>query len=324
MPMLKPLVLLCCGLSLLSLAQGPGRPDFSSVDVTRDISYAENDNPRQKLDLYLPKERKPDQKLPVLVFIHGGGWRAGDKASGAGNLMRFVGSGKYAGVSVGYRLTNEAQWPAQIHDCKAAIRWIRGNAEKHGLNAHKIAVWGTSAGGHLVSMLGTSGDVKELEGDIGSFDDKSSAVTAVVNFFGPENLQTMVTQKSTMDRTTADYPEALLIGGRVQDKPEAAQQASPVTHISRGDAAFLTAHGTEDPLVPFAQATELHEKLKLAGVPSVLISMDGGGHGFASRELDEVVGRFLDLHLLGKPAELKDATLKPLPGGRPKGKGRRP
>lgn len=306
-------------------AQGPARPNFDSVDVTRDIPYADNDNPRQRLDLYLPKSRSADAALPVLVFIHGGGWRAGDKSSGAGNLMRFMADGKYAGVSVGYRLTDEAQWPAQIHDCKAAIRWIRGNAKKHGLNADKIVVWGTSAGGHLVSMLGTSGDVDALEGELGSHDEQSSAVTAVVNFFGPENFETMVRQKSSIDRNTSgNYPEALLLGGRVQDKVDTAKEASPVTHINKGDASFLTAHGTEDALVPFAQATELHEKLKQAGVPSILVTMDGGGHGFASRELDGMISRFLDHHLLGKTAELTDATLKPLPMPQRKGKGKRP
>jgi len=306
------------------VAQGPARPNFDKVDVTRDIPYADNDNPRQRLDLYLPKQRKAGETLPVLVFIHGGGWRAGDKSSGAGNLMRFMTDGKFAGVSVGYRLTNEAQWPAQIHDCKAAIRWIRGNAEKHGLNAEKIVVWGTSAGGHLVSMLGTSGDVESLEGDIGSFDDESSAVTAVVNFFGPENFETMVRQKSDIDRTTGNYPEALLLGGRVQDRSDVAKDASPVTHISKGDASFLTAHGTQDPLVPFAQAAELHEKLKQAGVPSVLVTMDGAGHGFASKELDDIILRFLNHHLLGIKAELSGATLKPLPMPQRKGKGKRP
>jgi acetyl esterase/lipase len=299
-------------------AQRPQPPNLDSVDVTRDIPYADNDNPRQRLDLYLPKSRSSEERLPVLVFIHGGGWRAGDKAAGAGNLMRFMGSGKYAGVSVGYRLTNEAQWPAQLHDCKAAIRWLRGNAEKHGLNADRIVVWGTSAGGHLVSMLGTSGDVEKLEGDLGSFDEESSAVTAVVNFFGPENFVTMVNQPSTINRETADYPEALLLGGRVQDRPEVAQEASPVTHISAGDAAFLTAHGTEDPLVPFAQATELHQKLQQAKVPSILVTMDGGGHGFMSPELDEIIARFLAKHLLGEEAELTDVQIKTTP--RPKRK----
>ncbi len=322
--MLKTLTLTLLLTATALFAQGPTRPILEGVDVTRDIPYADNDNPRQRLDLYLPKTRTEGSILPVIVFIHGGGWRAGDKSSGAGNLMRFIPSGKFAGVSVGYRLTNEAQWPAQIHDCKAAIRWIRGNADKYGLNADKIAVWGTSAGGHLVSMLGTSGDVKELEGDLGSHDDKSSTVTAVINFFGPENFETMIRQKSDIDRTTANYPEALLLGGRVQDRPQVARQASPVTHISPGDAAFLTAHGTEDPLVPFSQATELHEKLKQSGVPSILITMDGGGHGFASRELDETIARFLNHHLLGNKSEFQDATLKPLPMPARKGKAKRP
>lgn len=323
--MLKTLTFSLLLITVSLFAQGPARPNFDKVDVTRDISYADNDNPRQRLDLYLPKQRTAGEKLPVLVFIHGGGWRAGDKSSGAGNLMRFMTDGKFAGVSVGYRLTDEAQWPAQIHDCKAAIRWIRGNAEKHGLYADKIVVWGTSAGGHLVSMLGTAGDVESLEGNIGSFDDESSAVTAVVNFFGPDNFETMVRQKSTIDRSSdSSYPEALLLGGRVQDRPEVAKEASPVTHISKGDAAFLTAHGTEDALVPFAQGTELHEKLKQAGVPSVLVTMDGGGHGFASRELDELISRFLNHHLLGIQSEFSDVMLKPLPMPQRKGKAKRP
>ena len=292
-------------LSIGCLAQ----PSNFAVNVERDIAYAGTDNPRQKLDLYLPKEKSG--KLPVVVFIHGGGWKAGDKSSAAPKLLQLVNTGKFAGVSVAYRLTNEAQWPAQIHDCKAAIRWVRGNAEKYGFDAEKIAAWGTSAGGHLVSFLGTSGDVKELEGDLGDHDKQSSAVTCVVNFFGPENFLSMVNQESTVNRTTPGYPEALLLGGRVQEKQDAAKEASPVTHISKGDAAFLTAHGTEDPLVPFAQATELHERLKAAEVSSVLVTMKDGGHGFVSPELDTMIQKFLDLHLRGQAAELADATLTP-------------
>ncbi len=283
----------------------------ANVSVQRDLPYAETDNPRQKLDLFLPKQTAGQGKLPVIVFVHGGGWKSGDKGGGARVVGSYVESGKYAGVSVGYRLTNEAQWPAQIHDCKAAIRWVRGNADKYGLDASKIAVWGTSAGGHLVSMLGTSGNAPELEGDEGGFDKESSAVTCVVNFFGPQDFETMVTQPSTINRTVAGYPEALLLGGRVQDRPEAARGASPVTYIDSRDAAFLTAHGTKDPLVPFAQATELHEKLKAAGVRSLLLTMDGSGHGFASAELDATVMKFLAMHLRGEKAELTDATIIP-------------
>lgn len=285
----------------------PQLPD--TIEVKRNIAYAGTDNPRQKLDLYLPKKRATDKPLPVVVFIHGGGWRAGDKSSGAGNVSRFVASGDYAGVSVGYRLTNEAQWPAQIHDCKAAIRWIRGNAKELNLDPDKIAVWGSSAGGHLVSMLGTSGDVKELEGTLGSFTTNSSRVTCVVNYYGPEDFVTMVNKPSTIDRTTKDYPEALLLGGRVQDVPEKAKAASPITYVSADDPPFLTAHGTKDPLVPYDQALELDTAMKKAGVSHLLIEMTNGGHGFRSEELDQRVKQFLDLHLRGVKSDISAAPI---------------
>ncbi len=272
--------------------------DLLGIEVLRDLPYAETENPRQRLDVYLPKARKSEAPLQIIVFIHGGGWEAGDKSSGLGNLLRFVKSGDYAGISIGYRLTNEAQWPAQIHDCKAAIRWIKAHAKERGLDPAKIAVWGISAGGHLVSMLGTSGDVKELEGTLGKHLDQDSKVTCVVNYCGPEDFLTFVRQPSTIDRTKgSDYPEAKLLGGPVQERKAVAKEASPVTHISKGDAPFFTAHGTKDPLVPFAQAEELHAALQKAGVPSLLQEMTNGGHGFQSPVLDERVKQFLDLHL---------------------------
>ncbi|MBL9132479.1 MAG: alpha/beta hydrolase fold domain-containing protein [Verrucomicrobiaceae bacterium] len=286
-------------------APGPAKRALpENVEARLDIAYADTENPRQRLDLYLPRTRTSEKPLPVVVFIHGGGWKGGDKSGGIGNVGRFVSGGHYAGVSVGYRLTNEARWPAQIHDCKAAIRWIKAHAKELGLDASKIAVWGSSAGGHLVSFLGTSGDVKELEGTLGKHTDQDSKVGCVINFFGPENFITMVTQESTVDRTTADYPEALLLGGRVQDKADVAREASPVTHVSAGDAPFLTAHGTKDPLVPYAQAVELDAALKKAGVESLLIEMTNGGHGFRSAELDTRIEKFLDKHLRGIAAEI--------------------
>jgi acetyl esterase/lipase len=288
---------------------GPGLVP-EGTEVLRDLAYADTDNPRQKLDLYLPKARKPDAPLPIIVFIHGGGWQGGDKSSGLGNLARFVQSGDYAGISIGYRLTNEAQWPAQIHDCKAAIRWIKAHAKEHGLDAGKIAVWGTSAGGHLVSMLGTSGDVKELEGTLGKNLDQDSKVTCVLNYFGPEDFLTMVKQPSTIDRTKgSDFPEAKLLGGPVSEREAIAKEASPVTHISKGDAPFFTAHGTKDLLVPYAQAEELHAALQKAGVPSLLQEMTNGGHGFKSPVLDERVKQFIDLHLRGIKSELQTTPI---------------
>lgn len=304
------------GKSAPSTGKGKGAlPLPDTVTAKRDLAYAGSDNPRQRLDLYLPRD-PASAKLPLIVFIHGGGWRAGDKAGGQGNLMRFVTTGLYAGASVGYRLTDEAQWPSQIHDCKAAIRWLRANAKEHGFDPDKIAVWGTSAGGHLVSMLGTSGGVKELEGALGSHTDTSSRVTCVVNYFGPEDFQTMVTQESTIDRTTKDYPEALLLGGRVQDVPEKAKQASPITWVSSDDPPILTAHGTKDPLVPFAQAQELDAAMKKAGAKHLLIEMTGAGHGFGSQELDQRVRQFLDLHLRGVEGEISAAPISQAPAAR--------
>lgn len=289
----------------------PGqRPLPAGVEAKLDLAYAESDNPRQKLDLYLPKLRKTEKPLPVIVFIHGGGWRGGDKGSGIGNVGRFVASGEYAGVSVAYRLTNEAQWPAQIHDCKAAIRWVKAHASEYGLDASKIGVWGTSAGGHLVSMLGTSGDVKELEGSLGKHLDQDSKVTCVVNFFGPENFLTMVRQPSTIDRTKGkDYPEALLLGGPVPEREAIAKEASPVTHVTAGDSAFFTAHGTKDPLVPFAQGEEIHAALTKAGVPSILQEMTNGGHGFRSEVLDQRILQFFDLHLRGIESKIETTPI---------------
>jgi acetyl esterase/lipase len=151
------------------------------VSLRRNVAYADSDNPRQALHLLLPKHHKANKPLPVIVFIQGGGWRSGDKESGLGRLMPCVASGQFAGVAIGYRLSDEAQWPARIHDCKAAIRWLRGNATEFGIDPDRIGVWGTSAGGHLVAMLGVNGDVNgdvnggNIEGTLGHHLKHSSA-----------------------------------------------------------------------------------------------------------------------------------------------------
>lgn len=137
------------------------------MEAKLDLAYAGTENLRQRLDLFLPKNRDAGKKLPVLVFIDGGAWQAGSKEDGRGQVMRFVAEGKCAGVSIGYRLSQEAKWPAQIHDCKAAIRWIKAHGEEHGMDGERIVVWGASAGGHLVAVLGTSAGVAEMDGKLG-------------------------------------------------------------------------------------------------------------------------------------------------------------
>lgn len=289
------------------------RNDNWDFTITRDIPYAGNDNPRQALDLFLPKKAKTEKPLPVIAFIHGGAWRAGNKSFGLKRLTPFVETGQYAGVSIAYRLTGEAIWPAQIHDCKAAIRWIHANAKQHNLDPNNIAVWGTSAGGHLVAMLGTSGDVEALEGEIGKHLDQSSRVDCVVNFFGPSELLTMADHPSTMDHNAPDSPESILVGGTLQDTKKQARSASPITHITKDDAPTLNVHGTADKLVPYPQSVDFHNKLLATDVSSNLITIDGGGHGSfgkAAAEVNRLVSEFLSRHLLGdKKAKIKDQHL---------------
>jgi acetyl esterase/lipase len=277
------------------------RAQLDAIDARRDLPYAGTDNPRQQLDLYLPKKRADEKPLPVIVFIHGGGWQKGDKAGGFRSVASFVQSGRYAGVSVGYRLSGEAKWPAQVHDCKAAIRWIRAHAQEYHLDPEHIGVWGASAGGHLVSLLGTSGGVKELEGELGAHTTESSRVTCVVNFFGPENFMTMLPPQA---HANAFGAIGALFGGSLSEKKSDAIAASPVTHISADDPPIFTAHGTKDPLVPFAQAQEFDTALKKASVPHLLMEMTGAGHGFRSAELDTRIAQFFDLHLRGVKAEI--------------------
>jgi acetyl esterase/lipase len=279
-----------------------------SITFELDIPYADTGNPRHRLDVYLPKDRKID-KLPVIVFFHGGGWMQGDKADGAGRLMPFVRKGEYAGVSAGYRLSGEAQWPAQIYDCKAAIRWVRANATRYGLDADRIGVWGRSAGAHLVLMLGVTGDVPELEGDIGPNERMSSKVAAVANFFGVTEMLAIIGQPSNIDRTRADAPEAKLIGGALRENPDKAKAASPINYITSNDPPVLTVHGTEDRSVPYDQAVRFDAALRKAAVPSYFVTVKGAGHGDFDTAADDRVNAFFDKFLRGQDVEISTATI---------------
>ncbi len=276
-----------------------------------DIPYADSDNPRQRLDLYLPTKPVGDGPLPIVVWIHGGAWRAGDKKGGLRNVAGLVASGKFAGASVGYRLTGETIWPTQVHDCKAAIRWIRANAAKHNIDPQRVGVWGSSAGGHLVAMLGTSGGVAQLEGDLGPHTDTAGDVQCVVDYFGPSDLASMGQYPSNMDHDAANSPESILVGGPVQETKDTARAASPVTYVTANDPPFLIVHGDNDMTVPYNQSVRLHAALKAAGTDTTFITVTGGGHGrFQSSELLRRVRRFFDKHLHGQDAEVPDTPIK--------------
>jgi acetyl esterase/lipase len=234
----------------------------NQVELRLDQSYADNDNPKQKVDLYLPGKRNSSKPLPVVAFIHGGGWVNGDRLGYAAAAIQLARTGDYAAVTVGYRLTKEAHWPEQIYDCKAAIRWIRGHAQELNLDADRIAVWGSSAGGHLSSLLGTSGGVKALEGRIGPFTSLSSRVAGVVNLCGPEDFTKALMFDKTGNPIIQDDAVIGLLGGNYEEQHDAAVAASPLTYVSADDPPFITFHGTTDQRVAFLHAEAIHAALK--------------------------------------------------------------
>ena len=275
--------------------RGPRLP--SGATEIRDLAYAQ-DSAAQKLDLYLPA--KADGKLPLVVWIHGGGWSAGDKRGGPWTPLLEKG---YAVASINYRLTGEAIFPAQIHDCKAAVRFLRANAAKYKLDPDHIGVWGSSAGGHLVALMGTSGGVDALEGKVGGNLDQSSRVQAVCDWFGPTDLVRMQEQAipgAKMDHNAPNSPESRLIGGPIQGNKEKAAKANPIEYVDKNDPPFLIMHGDKDPLVAPGQSELLRDALKKADVPVELHVVPNAGHGFGGQELTDKVVAFFDKHL--KPA----------------------
>ena len=278
---------------------------IEKVELERDVVYGKAGDRELKLDIVRPR-RPDDEPLPVIVFIHGGAWRGGDKTHGLPHVAPFAATGKYVGVSVGYRLSGEAPWPAQIHDCKAAIRWLRANAKKLNIDPERIGVWGVSAGGHLVSLLGTSGGVDALEGDCGS-PGESSRVACVVNFCGPTDFTVIL---RVMPEGEAVSAVTQLLGGSLAERREEARAASPVTWVSKDDPPFLTVHGTRDNIVPIRQAEILHEALTKAGVDTTFVRIEGGGHGIGGREVAERVGAFFEKHLRGADAEVSGEPIR--------------
>jgi acetyl esterase/lipase len=297
--------LLVLAVAALSAAQEKGQakagqaktpPIPEGTNVLRDIAYVPGGHERQKLDLYLPAAGKD---WPLIVWVHGGAWRGGDK--GGCPALRFLRDG-YAVASVNYRLSQHAPFPAQIEDCKAAIRWLRANATRHGYDAARIGVWGSSAGGHLVALLGTAGDVTAW--DAGPHPGASSRVQAVVDFFGPSDLARMGAQSgpdSKLDHDAPTSPESRLIGGPIRENRAKADAASPVTYVSRDDPPFLICHGDKDPTVPIGQSEVLHAALQKAGVDSTYHVVAGAGHGFGNNpEVNRRVAEFFARHLKGK------------------------
>jgi len=281
-----------------------------TVEVRFDQPYAGTDNPRQQLDIFLPRKRATDALLPVIVLIHGGGWSSGDRRGFMGNAIEIAKTGRYVAVSAGYRLSGEAKWPAQIHDCKAAIRWIRSHARELGVDPDRIGVTGGSAGGHLALLLGTSGNVPTLDGSLGDCTDQSCRVTCVVNYCGPSDLHSPLFVGEEAKKP--DPAVVGLIGGPPADLSDRTREASPVTYVSKDSPPVLTVHGTKDLRVDFKQAEIIDAALKKAGATSLLVPVVGAGHGIPSPpELKARVMQFWDRYLRDVPGEISTAPIEP-------------
>ncbi|MBX7103496.1 MAG: alpha/beta hydrolase [Gemmataceae bacterium] len=268
-------------------AQDKARPRATTpgVKIVRDLAYGPHD--RQKLDLYLPENAKDP---PLVVWIHGGGWQGGSK-EGAGPAKPLVEKG-YAVAAINYRLTNAAPFPAQIHDCKGAVRYLKLNAGKYGYDPNRVGVFGASAGGHLVALLGLTADKKELDGDLNP--GPSCAVNAVVDWFGPTDFCNWGGTGKFPPSNTANGAVDRLLGGPIAEKKEIAKAASPITYTRRDGAPILLVHGDKDGLVPLQQSQLLHDDLKKWGADSTLHVVEGGGHGagFQTPEVAELTVKF--------------------------------
>jgi acetyl esterase/lipase len=265
--------------------------------ITRDLEYARAGDTSLKLDLYVPTNVTSP---PVIVWVHGGAWRSGSKDKPS--ILPLTEKG-FAVASVEYRLSPVAQFPAQIHDIKAAIRYLRGTAKDHGISANKIAISGGSAGGHLAALVGVTNGHKVLEGDLGQHQGQSSDVQAIVVFYGASNLATILAQ-STPHGVNMRVPALeLLLGGQPDSKPDLARLASPVFHVDQSDPPLLWYHGDQDPQMPVNQALEMLGAYKKLNLPVTFEPVHGGGHGgklFFTPEQFQHVAEFLESTLKKK------------------------
>jgi acetyl esterase/lipase len=250
------------------------------IRVDRDLVYGKGGETDLKLDLAMPKEGKGP--FPAIVCVHGGGWKAGNRQQLEKTIEGMAARG-YVAVTVSYRFSPGARFPAQIEDCKAAVRWLRANAAKYQVNPERIGAVGFSAGGHLVCLLGTTDKNDGLEGQGGN-PEQSSRVQAVVSFFGPT------------DFTTKTWNEAVekeflipLFGTTFEENPAIYKKASSITYVTKDDPPFLFFHGTEDRLVGIRHSQLLADKLQEVGVKAKVVVMEGAGHGWQGEKLRQSI-----------------------------------
>jgi acetyl esterase/lipase len=281
-------------LVLAGVAPPSRAADEPKVKEERDIVYTKAGSTELKLDVAAPEQG--DGPFPAMLVIHGGAWRAGNKAD-VGRVLRDFAARGYVAVSPQYRFCPKEVFPAQVHDVKAAVRWVKAHAKERRIDPEHIGAIGFSAGGHLALMLGVTGPADGLEGDV-SAGAPDSRIQAVVNYFGPSDL------------AARDIPEVSLplvrdfLGATAADRPDLAAKASPRSYVTKDDPPILTFQGTKDPLVPHTQAIELADAMTAAGVGGRVELMVGAAHGWGGAELDYTLAEtfaFFDRYLKAAP-----------------------
>jgi acetyl esterase/lipase len=276
--------------ALLLVGWLAGFAPVSAQEVERDIPYTKAGSVELQLDLALPKGDGP---FPAVICLHGGGWRGGKRQDMNKTIEVLAGRG-FVAAAVTYRLSPDHRFPAQIEDCKAAVRWLRANAAKYKINPERIGALGYSAGGHLACLLGTSDKNDNLEGN-GGHPEQSSRVQAVVSFFGPTDFTTKDWSKEVEEAYIVPF-----LGGTLTTQPEVYRKASATTYATRDDPPFIFFHGSEDPVVPIRHSRALTTRLQGVGVPATLVALEGAGHGWTGDRLFTTIKQaveFLDENL---------------------------
>lgn len=282
----------------------PSACALAQTPTFANVAYGDG-HPAQMLDVYLPPGLPVTARRPCIVWIHGGGWQGGDK-SPAPKAPPLVGLG-FVVASINYRLSGVAPHPAQMHDCKAAIRHLRANAATYRINPLRMGVWGSSAGGHLAALMGTSGDEPSVEGTVGGNLAFAGPLQAAADYFGPSEFLSI----TDPGHRACNSPESLMLGVCLSDviansedpayadEVALVMQASPTTHVTSNDPPFYIAYGTADPVVQPQQNVIMHEALLAAGVPSALRTVPGAGHGL--NPIEDVATRKFLARALGVP-----------------------
>jgi acetyl esterase/lipase len=267
---------------LLLVAALHGEPE---IVIARNITYGQGADTELKLDLAMPKSGAGP--FPAVVFLHGGGWSAGSRQQ-MNHFIEGMARMGYVAVTVEYRLVPNARFPAQVEDCKAAVRWLRANAKQYNVRSDRIGVVGLSAGGHLAAMLGVTRKEDGLEG-LGGNPGQSSRVQAVVSFFGPTDFSARNWPKDFEEMVIAPF-----LGGSIADNANSYKRASPINYANAHSPPFLFVHGTDDKLVPIDQSTRFAEKLEKLGVPTQMVALEGEGHGFTDANNQKSMQQMLE------------------------------